>query len=56
MPIEFKYPQYPIRLALAMTIHKSQGQLFSVFGLDELTIFDLYIAINYNYTPQTLNS
>ena len=34
VPIEFKCVQFPIRLAFAMTINKSQGQTMSVCGLD----------------------
>ncbi|XP_057340808.1 uncharacterized protein LOC130677904 isoform X2 [Microplitis mediator] len=34
VPIEFKRTQFPIRLAFAMTINKSQGQTLSVCGLD----------------------
>jgi ATP-dependent DNA helicase PIF1 len=34
VPIQFKHLQFPIRLAFAMTINKSQGQTMSVCGLD----------------------
>lgn len=34
VPIQFKRLQFPIRLAFAMTINKSQGQTMSVCGLD----------------------
>ncbi|GFW64498.1 integrase catalytic domain-containing protein [Trichonephila clavipes] len=34
VPIQFKRIQFPIRLAFAMTINKSQGQTMSVCGLD----------------------
>lgn len=34
MPFEFKRIQFPIRLAFAMTINKSQGQSLSVCGLN----------------------
>ncbi|XP_055836640.1 ATP-dependent DNA helicase PIF1-like [Episyrphus balteatus] len=34
VPIDFKRIQFPIRLAFAMTINKSQGQTLSVCGLD----------------------
>ncbi|PIM96964.1 DNA helicase [Handroanthus impetiginosus] len=34
VPIDFKRVQFPIRLAFAMTINKSQGQTMSVCGLD----------------------
>lgn len=33
-PIPFKRLQFPIRLAFAMTINKSQGQTMSICGLD----------------------
>jgi ATP-dependent DNA helicase PIF1 len=32
VPIQFKRLQFPIRLAFAMTINKSQGQVMSVCG------------------------
>ncbi|XP_015602996.1 uncharacterized protein LOC107271468 [Cephus cinctus] len=34
VPIEFKRVQFPIRLAFAMTINKSQGHTMSICGLD----------------------
>ncbi|CAG9839206.1 unnamed protein product [Diabrotica balteata] len=34
MPFEFKRLQFPIRLAFAMTINKSQGQSFKVCSLN----------------------
>jgi ATP-dependent DNA helicase PIF1 len=34
VPIQFKHLQFPIRLALAMTINKFQGQTMSVCSLD----------------------
>jgi ATP-dependent exoDNAse (exonuclease V) alpha subunit len=34
VPIQFKRLQFPIRLAFAMTINKSQGQTMSICGLD----------------------
>ena len=34
MPFEFKRIQFPIRLAFAMTINKSQGQSLTVCGLN----------------------
>lgn len=33
-PIQFKRLQFPIRLAFAMTINKSQGQSMKICGLD----------------------
>ena len=33
-PIEFKRLQFPVRLSLAMTINKSQGQTLKVVGVD----------------------
>jgi ATP-dependent DNA helicase PIF1 len=34
VPIQFKRLQFPVRLAFAMTINKSQSQTISVCGLD----------------------
>jgi ATP-dependent DNA helicase PIF1 len=34
VPKQFKCLQFPMRLAFAMTINKSQGQTMSVCGLD----------------------
>ena len=34
MPFEFKLLQFPVRLAIAMTINKAQGQSLQVCGLD----------------------
>ena len=34
LPFEFKRNQFPIPVAFAMAITKSQGQLFSVCGLN----------------------
>jgi ATP-dependent DNA helicase PIF1 len=33
-PFELHRPQFPVRLAFAMTINKSQGQLLGTVGLD----------------------
>ncbi|GFU80453.1 ATP-dependent DNA helicase [Trichonephila clavipes] len=33
-PIQFKRLQFPVRLAFAMTINKSQGQTMTMCGLD----------------------
>jgi PIF1 helicase. len=35
MLFEFKRIQFPIRVAFAMTINKSQGQTLSVCGLNQ---------------------
>jgi ATP-dependent DNA helicase PIF1 len=34
VPIQFKHLQFPFKLAFAMIINKSQGQIISVCGLD----------------------
>lgn len=65
-PIPFRRLQFPIRLAFAMTINKSQGQTMSICGLDlENPVFShgqLYVACSrvgkpsslFIYTPQEL--
>lgn len=58
MPIEFKRVQFPIRLAFAMTINKSQGQTMSVCGLDLGTPCfshgQLYVACSQVDKPSSL--
>jgi ATP-dependent exoDNAse (exonuclease V) alpha subunit len=58
MPIEFKRLQFPIRLAFAMTINKSQGQTLSVCGLDLSTQCfshgQLYVACSRVGKPSSL--
>ena len=58
VPIEFKRTQFPIRLAFAMTINKSQGQTLSVCGLDlETPCFShgqLYVACSRVGKPSSL--
>jgi ATP-dependent DNA helicase PIF1 len=48
VPIQFNRLQFPIRLAFAMTINKSQGQTISICGLDLSTSYflhgQLYVA------------
>ncbi|GFV11539.1 ATP-dependent DNA helicase [Trichonephila clavipes] len=65
-PIPFKRLQFPIRLAFAMTINKSQGQTMEICGLNlENPCFShgqLYVACSrvekssnlFVYTPQGL--
>ncbi|XP_050065399.1 ATP-dependent DNA helicase pif1-like [Aphis gossypii] len=57
-PISFKRLQFPICLAFAMTINKSQGQTMSIWGLDlENTCFShgqLYIACSRVGKPSNL--
>ncbi|XP_037943171.1 ATP-dependent DNA helicase PIF1-like [Teleopsis dalmanni] len=58
MPFEFKRIQFPIRLAFAMTINKSQGQSFSVCDLNlENACFShgqLYVACSRVGKPSAL--
>lgn len=58
MPFEFKRIQFPIRLAFAMTINKSQGQSLSVCGLNlENECFShgqLYVACSRVGKPSAL--
>ncbi len=57
-PIPFKRLQFPIRLAFAMTINKSQGQTMSICGLDlENPCFShgqLYVACSRVGRPSSL--
>ena len=57
-PIPFKRLQFPICLAFAMTINKSQGQTMSICGLDlENTCFShgqLYVACSRVGKPSNL--
>ena len=64
--IPLKYLQFPIRLAFAKTVNKSQGQTMTIYGLDlENPCFShgqLYVACTrvgktsnlFLYTPQGL--
>jgi len=58
MPFEFKRLQFPIRLAFAMTINKSQGQLLSICGVNlENQCFShgqLYVACSRVGKPSVL--
>lgn len=58
VPIQFKRLQFPIRLAFAMTINKSQGQTMSVCGLDLSTSCfshgQLYVACSRVGKPSSL--
>jgi ATP-dependent DNA helicase PIF1 len=58
VPIQFKRLQFPIRLAFAMTINKSQGQTMSVCGLDLSTPCfshgQLYVACSRVGKPSSL--
>ncbi|GFW87680.1 ATP-dependent DNA helicase [Trichonephila clavipes] len=65
-PIPFKRLQFPIHLAFAMTVNKSQGQTMKICGLNlETPCFShgqLYVACStvekpsnlFVYTPQEL--
>lgn len=58
VPIQFKHIQFPIRLAFAMTINKSQGQTMSICGLDLGTpcfsYGQLYVACSRVGKPSSL--
>lgn len=58
VPIQFKRLQFPIRLAFAITINKSQGQTMSVCGLDLSTSCfshgQLYVACSRVGKPSSL--
>lgn len=58
VPIQFKRLQFPIRLAFAMTINKSQGQTMTICGLDlENPCFShgqLYVACSRVGKPSNL--
>ncbi|GFY13503.1 ATP-dependent DNA helicase [Trichonephila clavipes] len=57
-PIPFKLLQFPIRLAFAMTINKSQGQTMKICGLNlEIPCFShgqLYVACSRVEKPSNL--
>jgi hypothetical protein len=55
--IDFQRVQFPIRLAFAMTINKSQGQTLDFVGLYLLSVFShgqLYVAMSRVKTPTSL--
>ncbi|KAJ8874130.1 hypothetical protein PR048_024972 [Dryococelus australis] len=58
LPFEFKRLQFPVRLAFAMTINKSQGQSFSVCGINLenpcFTHGQLYVACSRVGKPSDL--
>jgi hypothetical protein len=58
LPFEFKRLQFPIRLAFAMTINKSQGQSFNVTGIDlRAECFShgqFYVAMSRAVSPKNL--
>lgn len=58
LPFEFKRLQFPIRLAFAITINKSQGQSLDVCGINlELPVFShgqLYVACSRVGKPSVL--
>lgn len=57
--IEFKRLQFPIKIAFAMTINKSQGQSFNEIGIDiQQEVFthgQLYVAITRATNPENLH-
>lgn len=58
MPFEFRRLQFPVRLAFAMTINKSQGQSFGVCGVNlKYQVFShgqLYVACSRIGKPSVL--
>ncbi len=56
LPIAFSHHQFPVRLAFAMTINKSQGQSVTYVGLDLCTpVFShgqLYVALSHYTSGQ----
>jgi hypothetical protein len=50
IPFVFKHHQFPVRLAFAMTVNKSQGQSLTCVGLDlRVPVFShgqLYVALS----------
>ena len=51
IPVKFRHRQFPVRLAFAMTINKSQGQSVANVGLDlHTSVFShgqLYVALSH---------
>uniref|UniRef100_A0AAG5CX79 DNA helicase Pif1-like 2B domain-containing protein n=1 Tax=Anopheles atroparvus TaxID=41427 RepID=A0AAG5CX79_ANOAO len=60
LPFEFKRIQFPVRLAFAMTINKSQGQSLEVCGINlEFSCFShgqLYVACSLGYQAVCVSS
>lgn len=56
MPFQYKRLQFPVKVSFAVTINKSQGQMFNYVGIDLradcFTHGQLYVAMSRTENPQ----